>query len=71
MIMLDNMTLDEMKEVVDWIGRRVPVEISGKVTVENVRKIAALGVDFISVGALTHSFRSIDISLEFESRSGR
>jgi len=71
MIMLDNMTLDEMKEVVDWIGRRVPVEISGKVTVENVRKIAALGVDFISVGALTHSFRSIDISLEFEGRSGR
>lgn len=71
MIMLDNMTLDEMKEVVDWIGGRVPVEVSGKVTVENARKIAALDVDFISVGALTHSFRSIDISLEFEGRSGR
>jgi nicotinate-nucleotide pyrophosphorylase (carboxylating) len=71
MIMLDNMTLDEMKEVVDWIGGRVPVEVSGKVTVRNARKIAALGVDFISVGALTHSFRSIDISLEFEGRSGR
>ena len=71
MIMLDNLTLDGMKEVVDWIGGRVPVEASGKVTVENARKIAALGVDFISVGALTHSFRSIDISLEFEGRSGR
>jgi nicotinate-nucleotide pyrophosphorylase (carboxylating) len=71
MIMLDNMSLDRMKEVVDWIGGRVPVEVSGKVTVKNARKIAALGVDFISVGALTQSFRSIDISLEFEGRSGR
>ena len=71
MIMLDNMPLDKMKEVVDWIGGRVPVEVSGKVTVRNAGQIAALGVDFISVGALTHSFRSIDISLEFEGRSGR
>jgi nicotinate-nucleotide pyrophosphorylase (carboxylating) len=71
MIMLDNMPLDKMKEVVDWINGRAPVEVSGKVTVRNARKIAALGVDFISVGALTHSFRSIDISLEFEGRNGR
>jgi nicotinate-nucleotide pyrophosphorylase (carboxylating) len=71
MIMLDNMPLDKMKEVVDWIGGRAPVEVSGKITVESARKIAALGVDVISVGALTHSFRSIDISLEFEGRSGR
>ena len=71
MIMLDNMTLDEINEVVGWIGGRVPVEVSGNVTVENARKIAALGVNFISVGALTHSFRSIDISLEFEVWSGR
>lgn len=71
MVMLDNMPLDKMKEVVDWIGGRAPVEVSGKITVESARKIAALGVDFISVGALTHSFRSIDISLEFEGRSGR
>lgn len=71
MIMLDNMPLDKIKEVVDWIGGRTPVEVSGKITVESARKIAALGVDVISVGALTHSFRSIDISLEFEGRSGR
>ena len=68
MIMLDNMPLEKMKEVVDWIGGRVPVEVSGKITVESARRIAAFGVDFISVGALTHSFRSIDISLEFEGR---
>lgn len=71
MIMLDNMPLDKMKEVVDWIGGRVPIEISGRITVEIAPKIAALGVDLISVGALTHSFRSIDISLEFEGRRGR
>jgi nicotinate-nucleotide pyrophosphorylase (carboxylating) len=71
MIMLDNMPLDKMKEVVEWIRGRVPVEVSGRVTVRNARQIAALGVDFISVGALTHSSRSIDISLEFEGRSGR
>jgi len=70
-IMLDNMPLDKIKEVVDWIGGRAPVEVSGKITVESAGKIAALGVDVISVGALTHSFRSIDISLEFEGRSGR
>jgi len=71
MIMLDNMPLDKIKEVVDWIGGRAPVEVSGKITVESAGKIAALGVDVISVGALTHSFRSIDISLEFEGRSGK
>lgn len=71
MIMLDNMPLEKMKEVVDWIGGRVPVEVSGKISVESARRIAALGVDVISVGALTHSFRSIDISLEFEGRRGR
>ena len=69
MIMLDNMPLDKMKEVVDWIGGRVPVEVSGKVTLERAREIAALGVDYISVGALTHSIRSVDISLEFGRRS--
>ncbi len=68
MIMLDNMPLDKMKEVVDWIGGRVPIEVSGKVTLERAREIAAIGVDFISVGALTHSIRSVDISLEFGRR---
>ncbi|HEX2695567.1 MAG TPA: nicotinate-nucleotide diphosphorylase (carboxylating), partial [Acidobacteriota bacterium] len=65
----DNMPLDKMKDVVDWIGGRVPVEVSGKVTLERAREIATIGVDYISVGALTHSIRSVDISLEFGRRS--
>jgi nicotinate-nucleotide pyrophosphorylase (carboxylating) len=66
MIMLDNMPLDRMKEIIDWIAGRVPVEISGGVDLGRVGEIAALGPDYISVGALTHSFKSSDISLEFE-----
>ncbi len=64
MLMLDNMSLKRIKEVLDWVKGRVPVEVSGKVTVARARDIAGLGVDYISVGALTHSFCSIDISLE-------
>jgi nicotinate-nucleotide pyrophosphorylase (carboxylating) len=64
-IMLDNMTLEEIRAAVELVGKRVPLEASGRVTLENVRKLAETGVDFISVGALTHSFRSADISLEF------
>jgi len=66
MIMLDNMTLPAMKRVVRWLKGRVPVEVSGKITLGRVADISALGVDFISVGRLTHSFKSVDISLEFE-----
>ncbi len=65
MIMLDNMPLAKMKNVVDWIKGRVPVEVSGAVRLRDVRNIASLGVDFISVGSLTHSYKSVDISLEF------
>lgn len=65
MIMLDNMSLDEMKEVMRWMKARVPVEVSGKVHLDRIREIAALGVDYISVGSLTHSFKSVDISMEF------
>jgi len=63
-IMLDNIPLDMVKEAVSIIGGRALVEVSGGVTLENVRDIAATGVDFISVGALTHSPKAIDISLE-------
>jgi nicotinate-nucleotide pyrophosphorylase (carboxylating) len=52
-----------MSEAVRLIGGRVPVEASGNVTLANVRKIAETGVDFISVGALTHSAGAADISL--------
>ncbi len=63
-IMLDNMGLDEMAEAVALVGGRVETEASGNVTLDNVAQIAATGVDFISVGALTHSVRALDISLE-------
>jgi len=64
-VMLDNMPLAAMKEVVDLYAGRVQIEVSGNVTLDRVRDIAAIGVDFISVGALTHSPRALDISLEF------
>ena len=64
-VMLDNMSLDETREAVAVSAGRVPLEVSGKVTLERVRDIAAAGVDLISVGALTHSSPALDISLEF------
>ena len=65
-IMLDNMDLDEMRWAVELTAGRVPLEASGNVTLENVAAIAATGVDYISVGALTHSVKALDISLEVE-----
>jgi len=62
-IMLDNMELDEMREAVRLINGRSKVEASGNVSIENVRSIAQTGVDYISVGALTHSVRALDVSL--------
>jgi nicotinate-nucleotide pyrophosphorylase (carboxylating) len=65
MIMLDNMSLKKMSEVARWVKGKVPVEVSGKVSLRRARQIASLGVDYISVGSLTHSFDSVDISIEF------
>ena len=65
MVMLDNMSMGKMKEVVEWVEGRIPLEVSGSVTLSKIREIAALGIDFISVGSLTHSYRSVDISMEF------
>jgi len=65
MVMLDNMSMGKMKEVVKWIEGRIPIEVSGSVTLSKIREIAALRIDFISVGSLTHSYRSVDISMEF------
>ncbi len=64
-IMLDNMSIEKMREVVRWVRGRVPLEVSGKVSLRRVKHIAELGVDFVSVGSLTHSYRSVDISMEF------
>jgi len=65
MIMLDNMSKEAIKEVVKQIKGKVPLEVSGKITLTRVKEIASLGIDFISVGSLTHSFKSMDISIEF------
>jgi nicotinate-nucleotide pyrophosphorylase (carboxylating) len=63
-IMLDNMTTDEMKKAVAFVDGRAMIEASGNVSLQNVAEIAATGVDLISVGELTHSVRAADISLK-------
>lgn len=63
-IMLDNMSLEMMKEAVDYIEGRASTECSGNVTKENAAQLAAAGVDYISSGALTHSAPILDISLK-------
>lgn len=63
-ILLDNMTLDELRAAVALTDGRVPLEASGGVTLDTVGDIARTGVDHISVGALTHAARSLDVSLE-------
>ena len=65
MIMLDNMSLEEIKQVVAWVKGRIPLEASGNIDLNKAKEIASLGVDFISVGSLTHSYKSLDISMEF------
>ena len=62
-IMLDNMSVDAMRQAVELIGNRVETEASGNVTLDTVAAIAATGVTFISSGALTHSVKALDISL--------
>jgi nicotinate-nucleotide pyrophosphorylase (carboxylating) len=64
--MLDNMSLAEMRSAVALVSGRVPLEASGGVSLETVRAIAETGVDIISVGALTHSPRAMDISMLLE-----
>lgn len=65
-VMLDNMSLDEIRRAVKEIGSIVLLEASGNVTLETVRAIAEAGVDFISVGSLTHSVKALDISLDMD-----
>jgi nicotinate-nucleotide pyrophosphorylase (carboxylating) len=65
-IMLDNMSLQDMRQAVKLIHGRALIEASGGITLDNVRAVAETGVDFISIGALTHSARALDISLELE-----
>lgn len=65
-IMLDNMTPEEVSRIVSWIKGRVPLEVSGMVSLDNIRKYAETGVDMISVGGLTHSYFSLDIAMDFK-----
>ena len=68
-ILLDNMSGDELRHAVGLIEGRAKTEASGGVTLETVREIAETGVDYISVGALTHSAPSVDIALDFDQLS--
>ncbi len=63
-VMLDNMSVEEMKEAVKISEGKIMLEASGGVTLESVKEIAETGVDFISIGAITHSFKASDISLK-------
>lgn len=63
-IMLDNMTTKEMAEAVKFISKRAWVEASGGITLERVREVAQAGVDFISIGALTHSAPAVDFNMK-------
>jgi len=65
-VMLDNMNLEDMRKAVKSIHGRALIEASGGITLDNVRAVAETGVDFISIGALTHSATALDISLELE-----
>ena len=62
-IMLDNMNLKEIRQAVDLIGQNALVEVSGNVTMDRLKALAETGVDLISIGALTHAARAVDISM--------
>lgn len=64
-ILLDNMSIQELRRAVTLVAGRARLEASGNVTIENVREIAETGVDYISVGVLTHSARVFDVSLQW------
>jgi nicotinate-nucleotide pyrophosphorylase (carboxylating) len=66
-IMLDNMTAEMMSDCVRIINKRAKVEASGNMTIERLKEVASTGVDYISIGALTHSVMAMDISMNIES----
>ena len=65
-ILLDNMTPDTMRAAVTLTAGRAKLEASGNVTLDNVRQVAETGVDYISIGALTHSAKVLDVSFDLE-----
>jgi nicotinate-nucleotide pyrophosphorylase (carboxylating) len=66
MIMLDNMSVEDMKKAVKITGGRIPLEASGNVTIVSIENIASTGVNYISAGAVTHSAGAVDISMNIE-----
>jgi len=70
-ILLDNMKPAELRAAVQRAGGSVPLEASGGITLENVREVAGTGVDRISIGALTHSVKALDISMRMEAVAPR
>lgn len=69
-VLLDNMTLEQMREAVEITNGRVPLEASGNMSLDRVPAVAATGVDFISVGALTHSAAALDLSMRIIRQEG-
>jgi nicotinate-nucleotide pyrophosphorylase (carboxylating) len=65
-VMLDNMSLEDMAAAVKFVAGRAVVEASGNVTLDRIPAIAATGVDMISSGALTHSIRNFDVGLDYK-----
>jgi nicotinate-nucleotide pyrophosphorylase (carboxylating) len=63
-VLLDNMSPEMMRKAVDVVGGRLEIEASGNITLQNIEEVARTGVNLISVGALTHSPRAVDLSLE-------
>jgi nicotinate-nucleotide pyrophosphorylase (carboxylating) len=63
LILLDNFPLEQIRAAVQRVGGKVPLEASGNMNLERARKAAEAGVDYISVGALTHSAKALDLSL--------
>ncbi len=65
-IMLDNFTIESMRSAVALVNGRIPLEASGGITLETVTEVALTGVDYVSVGEITHSVRALDISMIIE-----
>ncbi|MEM6823080.1 MAG: nicotinate-nucleotide diphosphorylase (carboxylating), partial [Verrucomicrobiota bacterium] len=63
-ILLDNMSLQDLKTAVELVDGKIPLEASGNMTLDRIRSVSETGVDFISVGALTHTIAAVDFSLE-------
>ncbi len=70
-IMLDNMTPEQMAKAVEIVNGRALLEASGNITLDNIADVAKTGVDIISLGALTHSVKAFDISLKIETKKGQ